>query len=49
MPSIGAATDAAADMELSLKGDEMKLIDSLYKVDGVLDASLISYEGEFGL
>ena len=40
---------AEVTLELSLKGDEMKLIDSLYKVDGVLDASLISYEGEFGL
>ena len=40
---------AEVTMELSLKGDEMKLIDNLYKVEGVLDASLISYEGEFGL
>ena len=40
---------AEVTMELSLKGDEMKLIDNLYKIEGVLDASLISYEGEFGL
>ena len=36
-------------MEISLKGNEMALIDALYKVDGVTDASLVSYEGEFGL
>ena len=36
-------------LEMSLKGNEMNLIDHLCKVDGVLDASLISYEGEFGL
>lgn len=40
---------AEVTMELSLKGNEMALIDALYKVDGVTDASLVSYEGEFGL
>ena len=34
---------------MSLKGNEMNLIDNLLRVEGVLDASLISYEGEFGL
>ena len=40
---------AEVTMEISLKGNEMALIDALYKVDGVTDASLVSYEGEFGL
>ena len=40
---------AEVTAELSLKGNEMSLIDALLRVDGVLDASLISYEGEFGL
>ena len=40
---------AEVTMEMSLKGSEMALIDNLLRVEGVLDASLISYEGEFGL
>ena len=40
---------AEVTLEMSLKGNEMNLIDNLLRVEGVLDASLISYEGEFGL
>jgi hypothetical protein len=36
-------------IELSLKTDEMSLIDTVLAVEGVLDASLVSYESEFGL
>lgn len=36
-------------MEVSLRDDEMTTIDKFLSVDGVMDASLVSYEGEFGL
>ena len=35
--------------EVSLKSDELTTIDKFLSVDGVLDASLVSYESEFGL
>ncbi len=40
---------AEVTVEVALKEDEMAVIDKFLQVDGVLDASLISYEGEFGL
>ena len=40
---------AELTIELSLKTDEIKLIDSFLSTEGVMDASLVSYEGEFGL
>ena len=43
------AHGAEVTVELSLKDDEMTTIDKLMKVDGVTDASLVSYEGEFGI
>lgn len=36
-------------VEVSLKTSEMALVDKLLATDGVMDASLVSYEGEFGL
>lgn len=36
-------------VEVSLKTSEMSLVDKLLATDGVMDASLVSYEGEFGL
>lgn len=36
-------------VELAFKGEEADLIDSLLDIEGVNDASLVSYEGEFGL
>ena len=36
-------------VEISLKDSETDLIDQLKQTEGVLDVSLISYEGEFGL
>ncbi len=36
-------------VEVSLKTGEMALVDKLLATDGVMDASLVSYEGEFGL
>ena len=40
---------AELTLEISLKDSEMATIDQFLQVDGVLDASLVSYEGEFGL
>lgn len=40
---------AEITLELSLKTGEMELIDGVLSTEGVLDASLVSYEGEFGL
>lgn len=40
---------AEITLEVSLKEDEMAVLDKMLSVDGVMDASLISYEGEFGL
>ena len=40
---------AEITVEVSLKDDEMTTIDKFLSVEGVLDASLVSYEGEFGL
>lgn len=40
---------AEITVEVTLKDDEMSTIDKFLSVDGVLDASLVSYEGEFGL
>ena len=40
---------AEITMEVSLRDDEMTTIDKFLSVDGVMDASLVSYEGEFGL
>ncbi len=36
-------------VEVSLKTTETALLDKLLATDGVLDASLVSYEGEFGI
>lgn len=36
-------------IEVCLKGDETKIIDTMMAIDGVQDASLVSYESEFGL
>ena len=35
--------------EISLQDNEMAFLDRFLEVDGVLDCSLVSYEGEFGL
>lgn len=43
------AAGAEITVEVSLKDDELATIDKFLAVDGVLDASLVSYEGEFGL
>lgn len=40
---------AELTLEVSLKDREMAVLDRILQVDGVLDASLVSYEGEFGL
>ena len=40
---------AELTVELSLKTDEMAVVDTFLSADGVLDASLVSYESEFGL
>ncbi|MBR2337962.1 MAG: DUF4956 domain-containing protein [Clostridia bacterium] len=40
---------AELTVELTLKTDEMGLIDAVLATEGVTDASLVSYEGEFGL
>lgn len=40
---------AEITLEVSLKDTELETIDKFLGVDGVLDASLVSYEGEFGL
>ncbi len=40
---------AELTLELSLKNDEMSLVDILLSTEGVTDASLVSYESEFGL
>lgn len=40
---------AEITVEVSLRDDEMTTIDKFLSVDGVMDASLVSYEGEFGL
>lgn len=40
---------AEMSVEVSLKNNETKIIDALLAIDGVQDASLVSYEGEFGL
>lgn len=40
---------AETTVELSFKGEEADLIDRLLDINGVKDASLVSYEGEFGL
>ena len=36
-------------VELSLRDSESDTLDKIMAIDGVLDASLVSYEGEFGL
>ena len=36
-------------VEVSLGSSETKIIDTVMAIDGVQDASLVSYEGEFGL
>ncbi len=36
-------------VEVSLKGSEMAVLDTLLATSGVMDASLVSYESEFGL
>lgn len=40
---------AELTLELTMKTDEMNLIDTILATEGVMDASLVSYEGEFGL
>lgn len=40
---------AEITLEVSLKDTELETIDKFLGVDGVLDASLVSYEGEFGI
>ncbi len=40
---------AELTVEVSLKTSEISLVDKLLATDGVMDASLVSYEGEFGL
>lgn len=42
-------TGAEITVEVALKENEMETIDKFLSVDGVLDASLVSYEGEFGI
>lgn len=36
-------------VEVSLKNDDAQIIDTMMAIEGVTDASLVSYEGEFGL
>lgn len=36
-------------VEVSLKDDEASIVEQMMAIDGVEDASLVSYEGEFGL
>jgi hypothetical protein len=36
-------------VEVSLVDNETKILDTILAVEGVQDASLVSYEGEFGL
>ena len=36
-------------VEVALKGSETAVLDALLATDGVIDASLVSYESEFGL
>ncbi len=36
-------------VEVTLGSNETKIIDTMMAIDGVQDASLVSYEGEFGL
>ncbi len=36
-------------VEVSLKNEETKVIETMMAIDGVQDASLVSYESEFGL
>lgn len=43
------AGGAEITVEVSLEGSEVETIDKFLQVDGILDASLVSYEGEFGL
>lgn len=40
---------AEISVEISLKDNENNVVDHLTKIDGVIDVSLVSYEGEFGL
>ena len=40
---------AELTVEVSLKTSEIAFVDKLLATDGVMDASLVSYEGEFGL
>ncbi len=40
---------AELTIELSLKTDEMTVVDTFLSAEGVLDASMVSYESEFGL
>lgn len=42
-------TGAEITVEVALKDNEMETVDNFLSVDGVLDASLVSYEGEFGI
>ena len=45
------ATTHGAELtyEVSLRSGDMGIVDRFMELDGVLDASLVSYEGEFGL
>ncbi|MCL2884814.1 MAG: DUF4956 domain-containing protein, partial [Oscillospiraceae bacterium] len=40
---------AEVTVEVSLKESEMATVDKFLSIPGVLDASIVSYEGEFGL
>ena len=40
---------AELTLEMSLDIDEMTVIDTFLNTEGVTDASLVSYESEFGL
>ena len=40
---------AEISVELSLKDDQMDIIDIFGEIEGIIDISLVSYEGEFGL
>ena len=40
---------AEVTFEISLRENEMAFLDRFLTVDGVMDSSLVSYEGEFGL
>ena len=40
---------AELTLEMSLNIDEMTVIDTFLNTEGVTDASLVSYESEFGL